>query len=81
MKTITNITNVLVILLFLFILSCSSKKNEEIEYVEREVDEIYNTAVDHMNNKKFISTFSSILSVGALPTTFSKLALLVTKSF
>jgi len=55
MKSITNITNVLVILLFLFILSCSSKKNEEIEYVERDVDEIYNTAVDHMNNEKFIS--------------------------
>tara|TARA_B100002052_G_scaffold172140_1_gene156724 strand:+ start:68 stop:916 length:849 start_codon:yes stop_codon:yes gene_type:complete len=43
------------ILIFLIVFSCSSKKIEEIEYVEREVDEIYNSAVDLMNNEKFIS--------------------------
>tara|TARA_B100000131_G_scaffold78865_1_gene75632 strand:- start:3881 stop:4729 length:849 start_codon:yes stop_codon:yes gene_type:complete len=43
------------ILIFLIVFSCSSKKIEEIEYVEREVDEIYNSAIDLMNNEKFIS--------------------------
>tara|TARA_B100000287_G_scaffold280718_1_gene264577 strand:- start:1112 stop:1960 length:849 start_codon:yes stop_codon:yes gene_type:complete len=43
------------ILIFLIVFSCSSKKIEEIEYVDREVDEIYNSAIDLMNNEKFIS--------------------------
>tara|TARA_B100000676_G_scaffold56118_3_gene55116 strand:+ start:1681 stop:2529 length:849 start_codon:yes stop_codon:yes gene_type:complete len=43
------------ILIFLIVFSCSSKKIEEIEYVEREVDEIYNSAIDLMNNEKFIT--------------------------
>tara|TARA_B100002051_G_scaffold34091_1_gene27296 strand:+ start:2040 stop:2888 length:849 start_codon:yes stop_codon:yes gene_type:complete len=43
------------ILIFLIVFSCSSKKIEEIEYVEREVDEIYNSAIDLMNNERFIS--------------------------
>ena len=55
MKTITSLLNFLMVLIFLIVLSCSSKKVEEIEYVEREVDEIYNSAIDLMNNEKFIS--------------------------
>lgn len=55
MKTIFSLFNFLMILIFLIVFSCSSKKIEEIEYVEREVDEIYNSAVDLMNNEKFIS--------------------------
>ena len=55
MKTIFNLFNFLMILIFLIVFSCSSKKIEEIEYVEREVDEIYNSAIDLMNNEKFIS--------------------------
>ncbi len=55
MKTIFNLFNFLMILIFLIVFSCSSKKIEEIEYVEREVDEIYNSAIDLMNNEKFIT--------------------------
>ena len=55
MKTIFSLFNFLMILIFLIVFSCSSKKIEEIEYVEREVDEIYNSAIDLMNNEKFIS--------------------------
>ncbi len=55
MKTISSLFNFLMILIFLIVFSCSSKKIEEIEYVEREVDEIYNSAIDLMNNEKFIS--------------------------
>ena len=55
MKTISSFFNFLMILIFLLVFSCSSKKIEEIEYVEREVDEIYNSAIDLMNNEKFIS--------------------------
>lgn len=55
MKTITSLLNFLMVLIFLIVLSCSSKKVEEIEYVEREVDEIYNSAIDLMNNERFIS--------------------------
>ncbi len=55
MKTISSLFNFFMILIFLIVFSCSSKKIEEIEYVEREVDEIYNSAVDLMNNEKFIS--------------------------
>ncbi len=55
MKTISSLFNFLMILIFLIVFSCSSKKIEEIEYVEREVDEIYNSAIDLMNNERFIS--------------------------
>ncbi len=55
MKTIFSLFNFLMILIFLIVFSCSSKKIEEIEYVDREVDEIYNSAIDLMNNEKFIS--------------------------
>ena len=55
MKTIFSLFNFLMILIFLIVFSCSSKKIEEIEYVEREVDEIYNSAIDLMNNERFIS--------------------------
>ena len=55
MKTISSLFNFFMILIFLIVFSCSSKKIEEIEYVEREVDEIYNSAIDLMNNEKFIS--------------------------
>ena len=55
MKTISSLFNFLMILIFLIVFSCSSKKIEQIEYVEREVDEIYNSAIDLMNNEKFIS--------------------------
>ncbi len=55
MKTISSFFNFLMILIFLLVFSCSSKKIEEIEYVEREVDEIYNSAIDLMNNERFIS--------------------------
>ena len=55
MKTIFSLFNFLMILIFLIVFSCSSKKIEQIEYVEREVDEIYNSAIDLMNNEKFIS--------------------------
>ncbi len=55
MKTISSLFNFFMILIFLIVFSCSSKKIEEIEYVDREVDEIYNSAIDLMNNEKFIS--------------------------
>ena len=55
MKTISSLFNFFMILIFLIVFSCSSKKIEEIEYVEREVDEIYNSAIDLMNNERFIS--------------------------
>ena len=55
MKTFFSLLNFLMILIFLIVLSCSSKKIEEIEYAEREVDEIYNSAMDLVNNEKFIS--------------------------
>ena len=55
MKTIFSLFNFLMILIFLIVFSCSSKKIEEIEYVDREVDEIYNSAIDLMNNERFIS--------------------------
>ena len=55
MKTIFSLFNFFMILIFLIVFSCSSKKIEEIEYVEREVDEIYNSAIDLMNNEKFIT--------------------------
>ena len=55
MKTFFSLLNFLMILIFLIVFSCSSKKIEEIEYVDREVDEIYNSAIDLMNNERFIS--------------------------
>tara|TARA_B100000686_G_scaffold353260_1_gene458173 strand:- start:13743 stop:14624 length:882 start_codon:yes stop_codon:yes gene_type:complete len=55
MNIVPYFLKIIIIFIFLFILSCSNKNNEEIEYVEREVDDIYNSAVDFMNDGKFIS--------------------------
>ena len=55
MNIVPYFLKIIIIFIFLFILSCSNKNNEEIEYVEREVDDIYNSAVDFMNDGEFIS--------------------------
>ena len=47
--------NILMFFTLFLTFSCSSKDSQEIDYVERDVDEIYNTAVEFMNNEKYIS--------------------------
>ncbi len=55
MNIFSYLFKIIILSIFFFNFSCSNKSNEEIEYVEREVDDIYNSAVDFMNDGKFIS--------------------------
>lgn len=55
MNIVPHLLKIIMIFIFLFISSCSKKSNEETEYLEREVDDIYNSAVNFMNDGKFIS--------------------------
>jgi len=55
MNRVSYLLKIIVIFIFFFNFSCINRSNEETEYVEREVDDIYNSAVDYMNDGKFIS--------------------------
>ena len=55
MKHISSLVNFIMFIFLLLIVSCTSNNNEEIEYVDRDVDEIYNSAIDYMNAGKFIT--------------------------
>ena len=65
MNKISLFTKLLVIILLLLNISCSTKEIKET-YVERSVDEIYNSAMDLLENKKYTKASSEFEEVERL---------------